>query len=156
MIRIIEAREFHLPELVKIENACILPPWSEADLRNEIGRSDGLFALALENGSDTAEGGVLGFCILRRAGDEAELYQIAVRKEARNRGVADSLMHSAIRYCRENKIGSIYLEVRKSNEAAIRLYRKHGFKNGGCRKNYYSSPVEDAVVMSLALDLDGS
>ena len=71
MIRIIEAREFHLPELVKIENACILPPWSEADLRNEIGRSDGLCPRS-ENGGDTAEGGVLGFCILRRAADEAE------------------------------------------------------------------------------------
>lgn len=153
MIRIIEARESHLPELVKIENACIAPPWSEAEILNEIGRSDGLFALALENGSDTAEGGVLGFCILRRAADEAEIYQIAVCEDARRRGVADSLMHRAVRYCRENKIGSVYLEVRKSNEAAIRLYRKHGFKNGGRRKNYYSSPVEDAVVMSLALDL---
>ncbi|NLA86564.1 MAG: ribosomal protein S18-alanine N-acetyltransferase, partial [Clostridiales bacterium] len=80
----------------------------------------------------------------------AELYQIAVREDMRRRGVADSLMAAALAYCRENHIDSLYLEVRKSNEAAIRLYQKHGFKNAGRRKNYYSNPVEDAVVMSLA------
>ena len=160
MNRIIEARETHLPELLKLENACITPSWSEGALLNEIGREDGLFALALENdetagdGCSADNGGVLGFCILRRTADEAELYQIAVREDVRRRGVADSLMRRIMRYCHENTIGSIYLEVRKSNEAAIRLYKKHGFKNAGRRKNYYSSPVEDAVMMSLALDSD--
>lgn len=152
MIRIIDAEEEHLPALLKIENACITPPWPEGALLNEIGRADGLFVLAVEDGLEPRDDGVLGFCIVRSAADEAELYQIAVREDMRRRGVADSLMRWVIRFCQENLIGSIYLEVRRSNEPAIRLYKKHGFKNAGRRKNYYSSPVEDAVVMSLALD----
>jgi len=42
----------------------------------------------------------------------------------------------------------VFLEVRKSNEAAIALYKKHGYKPVGLRKNYYTSPVEDAVIMA--------
>jgi ribosomal-protein-alanine N-acetyltransferase len=60
-------------------------------------------------------------------------------------------MTDAVRYCRSHGVASVYLEVRRSNDAAIRLYRKHGFKSEGRRKNYYSSPVEDAVIMSLML-----
>jgi ribosomal-protein-alanine acetyltransferase len=94
---------------------------------------------------------VLGFCIVRCLSGEAELYQIAVREDMRRRGIADRLMDAAEKYCRAHKVSSIYLEVRKSNAPAIRLYKKRGFKNEGRRKNYYSSPVEDAVVMSRAL-----
>ena len=166
MIRIIHAKEDHLPAVLRIENASIKPPWTEGALLGEVGRDDGLFALAIADGvfiedgvsiadGPTADdGGVLGFCIVRCAADEAELYQIAVCEGYRRHGVADSLMNAAKQFCRQNRIGSVYLEVRRSNEAAIRLYRKHGFKNQGRRKNYYSSPVEDAVLMSLALALD--
>jgi ribosomal-protein-alanine N-acetyltransferase len=157
MITIIQAEEAHIPAVLEIECEAISPPWSEGALLNEIGRDDGLFALAIENGvavenSHAIENGsVFGFCIVRCAADEAELYQIAVREEMRRCGIADLLMYEAKEYCQRNDIKSIYLEVRKSNDPAIRLYKKHGFKNEGRRKNYYSSPVEDAVMMSLAL-----
>jgi ribosomal-protein-alanine N-acetyltransferase len=145
MIRIVDATEAYLLQVLDIERASIAPPWSEGALLNEIGRSDGLFVLALEGEE------LLGFCILRRAADEAELYQIAVRERSRRQGIADALMAAAVRYCRACAAVSIYLEVRRSNGAAIRLYKKHGFKNEGRRKNYYSSPVEDAVIMALDL-----
>lgn len=148
MIEIVIAQEAHIPAVLSIENASISPPWSEGALLNEVGRDDGLFTLAVENGA------VLGFLILRRVADEAELYQIAIHEDARRRGVADILMNTAKEYCRKNNILSIYLEVRKSNEPAIRLYKKHGFKNEGRRKNYYSSPVEDAIVMAGFLAAD--
>jgi ribosomal-protein-alanine N-acetyltransferase len=164
MIKIIHAEEAHIPAVMKIEEACISPPWSEGALTNEIGRDDGLFALAICNGVDIENGrdadngaagreaAVLGFCIVRRMADEAELYQIAVRPDMRRHGIADRLMAAAESYCRAHHVRSIYLEVRRSNEPAIRLYKKHGFKNEGRRKNYYSSPVEDAVIMSRAGD----
>lgn len=145
MIDVIHAVETDIPAVLEIENEAISPPWSEGALLNEVGRTDGLFVLAVEDGA------VLGFCIVRRAADEAELYQIAVREDCRHRGIADSLMKAALGYCRENAVMSLYLEVRRSNEPAIRLYKKNGFKNEGRRKNYYSSPVEDAVIMTLSL-----
>lgn len=151
MIRVISAREEHLPQVLEIERASIFPPWSEGALLNEIGRDDGLFAVAVEAaGGDWQDCAVAGFCIVRCVADEAELYQIAVREDSRRRGIGDALMEEAIRYCRSHGVKAVYLEVRRSNEAAIRLYKKHGFKSEGRRKNYYSSPVEDAVVMVLA------
>ncbi|SHI04275.1 ribosomal-protein-alanine N-acetyltransferase [Sporobacter termitidis DSM 10068] len=150
MIRLIDAREELLPQVLGIEREAISPPWSEGALLNEIGREDGLFLLALEE-SAAADNDIAGFCILRRAADEAELYQIAVRDDCRRRGVGGALLGAALEYCRLHRVVSVYLEVRRSNDAAIRLYKKYGFKNEGRRKNYYSSPVEDAVIMSLPI-----
>ena len=155
MIRIIDATEAHLTQVMEIEREAISPPWSEGALTNEIGRSDGLFDVALEDDDGSSAGGapenskVAGFCIVRRMSDEAELYQIAVREDRRRAGIADRLLTRAIEDCRERGAVSVYLEVRRSNDAAIRLYKKHGFKSEGRRKNYYSSPVEDAVIMTL-------
>jgi len=89
----------------------------------------------------------LGFVILRRAGDEGELFQIAVDNAARRQGAADILMGAALDYASEKSLSSVFLEVRKSNEAAIGLYKKHGFEPVRRRKDYYSDPVEDAVIM---------
>lgn len=152
MIRIAEAEEKHLPQVLEIERNAISPPWSEGALLGELGRDDGLFAIAMNEADDTvANDTVVGFCIVRRAADEAELYQIAVRADFTRRGIGDALMETALSYCRKNAVLSVYLEVRRSNDGAIRLYKKHGFKNEGRRKNYYSSPVEDAVIMILTL-----
>ena len=90
---------------------------------------------------------IVGFIILRRAADEGELFQIAVDKAARRRGIADMLMSAALEYAGDNALKSLYLEVRKSNDAAIALYKKHGFKTVRHRKDYYISPIEDAVIM---------
>lgn len=148
MIELIEADEAFMPAVLEIEEAAFFPPWSEGALLNELGREDGFFGLAVDNGT------VIGFCILRSAADEAELYQIAVHDQYRRSGTADRLLEAAERWCREKGIRSVYLEVRKSNSAAIALYKKHHFKNQGRRKNYYSSPVEDAVIMALDLGLE--
>jgi ribosomal-protein-alanine N-acetyltransferase len=152
MIRILHVKEAHIAAVLAIENACFSPPWSEGALLGEVGRPDGLFTIAVEEGHDAVSSDIVGFCIVRCIAGEAEFYQLAVRGDTRRKGVADCLMRTALAYCRENRIESIYLEVRRSNEAAIRLYKKHGFKNEGRRKNYYSSPVEDAIMMSLTLD----
>lgn len=145
MIRIVEAAEEDMPKVLDIECASISPPWSEGALLGELGREDGLFVLAEEDND------IAGFCIVRYLADEAELYQIAVRPDRRRNGVGDHLMTAALDDCRKHGVLTVYLEVRRSNDAAIKLYKKYGFKTEGRRKNYYSSPVEDAVIMMLAL-----
>ena len=94
---------------------------------------------------------IVGFVILRRAADECELLQIAVDKASRRCGIAETLMEAALRWARDAGAATVFLEVRKSNNAAIMLYEKHGFKKYGARKNYYADPIEDAVVMKLSL-----
>ena len=158
MIRLITAEESYLTQVLEIEWEAISPSWSEGALLGEIGRDDGHFLLAVEDGEDLDDGPdggrVAGFSIVRRMADEAELYQIAVHEDFRRRGIADLLLGAGLRDCRDKGALSVYLEVRRSNNAAIHLYRKHGFKTEGRRKNYYSSPVEDAVLMTLDLQAE--
>jgi len=139
---IVDAGEEDIPRILEIEREAITPPWTHGALLGEIYREDSFFAVV-----KVPVSGVQGFVILRRMGDDAELLQIAVDKAMRRHGLADQLMLAALRYSRENAPGSIFLEVRKSNEAAVALYKKHGFEPVRSRKDYYSDPVEDAVVM---------
>lgn len=143
MIRIVEAEEKHISAVLEIEQEAFSPAWMEGALLNQLGREDTLFTLAVR------EEEVLGFCVLQMIADEAEIYQIAVSAQSRRRGVADMLLEAAVAHAKKSGVIAIYLEVRKSNAPAISLYKKHGFKIEGRRKNYYSSPVEDAVVMSI-------
>ena len=144
MIVIEAAAESDLQQIIEIEQEAIAPPWTHGALLGEIYREDSFFAVAR---FEPRSPPLLGFVILRRMGDDGELLQIAVDKAARRSGVADSLMAAALEFSKETSIGTIFLEVRKTNEAAVGLYKKHGFKTVRTRKDYYSDPVEDAVVM---------
>jgi ribosomal-protein-alanine N-acetyltransferase len=70
-----------------------------------------------------------------------------VRKSHRKRGVGSLLVEELIRAASEQNISALTLEVRASNTAAISLYKKHGFTAEGIRKNYYSHPTEDGIIM---------
>jgi len=72
---------------------------------------------------------------------------IAVLGEYRNRRYASRLMEVMFKMCEENKVEKIFLELRESNLLAYKLYREHGFVNMGLRKEYYTNPVENAVLM---------
>ena len=139
------AEEDDISRILEIEREAISPPWSHGGLLGEIYSNDTFFALAV------MEKTVLGFVILRCSADESELYQIAVDASHRRRGIADMLMKAAMDHSRSCGQLAIYLEVRKSNEAAMNLYKKHGFKKTGQRKGYYTEPTEDAVIMSLEI-----
>ena len=148
MIKIRDAFEADIPQILSIEHEAISPPWTHGALLSEIYNDDSFFALACEN--DEA-GSVLGFIILRCCGDEAQLLQIAVCSGSRRRGVADMLMAAALGHAAEKHSIKIFLEVRESNTAAICLYKKHGFAIVTVRKKYYTSPTENAAVMMREL-----
>ena len=165
MICITAATEDDVPRILEIEHESISPPWTHGALLGEIYREDSFFAVGrfceehrgtvLLCSGNTREPSpcapCVGFIILRRIADEGELFQIAVDKSARRGGVADMLMNAALDYASDNRLLSVYLEVRRSNDAAICLYKKHGFESVRQRKGYYNSPVEDAVVMMKLL-----
>jgi len=145
MIYIGTATEDDIPRILEIESESISPPWTHGTLLNELYREDSFFITAVENKM------VLGFAILRQAADEGELLQIAVAGTARRRGIAGALMDALLRFAEEASIITIHLEVRRSNSAAIGLYKKYAFKTIRYRKNYYDSPVEDAAVMARSM-----
>ena len=152
MIYITDATEEDLQRIIEIEKAAISPPWTHGALLGEVFRDDSFFAVARECARRAAPKvhavhPIVGFVILRQVTDEGELFQIAVDEAARRRGVADTLMEAALGYASAKALIAVYLEVRISNEAAIHLYKKYGFVSARHRKNYFDSPVEDAVVM---------
>jgi ribosomal-protein-alanine N-acetyltransferase len=93
------------------------------------------------------KGQVCGFLVVRIAGDEAEILNTAVDPAYRRKGIGTSLLEAAITAGQAHKVKSIYLEVRESNFAAISFYRQHGFEKAAERRQYYSSPAENAVLM---------
>ena len=94
---------------------------------------------------------VVGYAAVSSVLDEGSLDNIAVAPEYRRRGVGEALLQEIIRRSRERELAFLYLEVRAGNEAAIALYKKHGFVPVGCRKNYYEKPREDAILMTKVL-----
>ena len=134
-----------LPQIIIIDRESIIPSWSKEAFMYELESTNSCLNVAV------IERTIVGFCILRRLGDEAEIFRMAVYKPHRRRGVADKLMISMLSYASNNTLESVYLEVRKSNKAAIALYEKHGFKHLGTRFEYYTEPIEDAIIMECKM-----
>ena len=96
---------------------------------------------------------LLGYAGLYHAGGltSADLLTIATVPAARGRGIASLMLTELVSTAREVSCPDVLLEVRQSNEAAQRLYARHGFVPIGRRRRYYQAPPEDAVVMRLTL-----
>ena len=146
-MRIADADEAMLPQILEIERACFSDPWTPSILQSQISSPDHIFLAALE------EETVVGYAGLTYVLDEGNITNVAVAPEWRRRGIADALLRELERRARAPllKLAFLTLEVRAGNESAIALYEKHGYKPVGRRKNYYEKPVEDALLMTLEL-----
>ena len=79
--------------------------------------------------------------------EEAEVFKIAVVPELRGKGFGTKIFAELIEVCKLRGAKAITLEVRPSNTAAVKMYESFGLKSVGRRKNYYTNPVEDALIM---------
>lgn len=141
--------ECDLEEVMQIERASFVAPWSPGMFRQDLN-----FPLARCLAARWQEAGgkrLAGYIICWFVADEVHITNIAVRKDRRNRGVAGRLVEEALRMARECRMQTCTLEVRRTNEAARELYRKLGFTPRGVRPRYYSDNNEDAVIMGLDL-----
>ena len=109
--------------------------------------------LALENARTIAavdgDGTVLGYASLQTVLDEGYINNLAVLPAYRRLGIASALLEDFRRFGEAKGLAFLTLEVRASNAPAIALYAKHGYTQAGRRKNYYSHPKEDAILMTL-------
>jgi ribosomal-protein-alanine N-acetyltransferase len=94
-----------------------------------------------------------GFAIATLVLDICQFESIVVAAEFRRQGIGAALLQDVIASSRQRGATRIELEVRAGNSAAIALYERAGFLRDGLRRRYYRDPQEDAVLMSLALDL---
>jgi [ribosomal protein S18]-alanine N-acetyltransferase len=100
------------------------------------------------------DGPVIGFLIGRAVADEFEILNLAVAQSFRRQGAAKRLLETMAACLRTTGTRHAYLEVRASNQAAIALYTRHGFRPCGRRARYYEYPQEDAVVLSWDCEKD--
>lgn len=145
MITIRKIAESDLDALCELEAACFSTPWSRQSLQDEIVNPSAYFIAA------ESEGVVCGYAGLICAADEGFVTNIAVLPQYRRQGVGRALVKALADYARESHFAFITLEVRLSNMAAISLYTSLGFQEMGERKNFYTKPVESAMIMTLFL-----
>lgn len=115
--------------------------WSYNVLKQELANDNTTYIVAKENNE------VIGFAGISTCLDEATINNIVVKKSFRGRGIGGELLEALIELCADLNMKSLTLEVDVSNEPAIHLYEKFGFKNLGIRKNYYNNS-HDAFIMT--------
>lgn len=143
LIRKMEARD--VSGVAKIEQENFSMPWSEKAFMDSLSQEEALFLVAEE------EDRVLGYIGIYLSFEEGEITNVSVDSSSRNKGVGSELVEQLKKEAQARGTEKIFLEVRVSNEPAIRLYEKQGFEQVGCRKNFYEKPREDAWVMMCSL-----
>jgi ribosomal-protein-alanine N-acetyltransferase len=142
----IEFRKLKLRDLnavEDIERTSYPTPWSRSMFAGELAKPSSICLGAVE--SDKEE--LVGYLIISRYVDAWHVMNIAVAPEYRRRGIARSLMERLFEVTARDARRGYTLEVRVSNEAAIRLYEELGFKSRGIRRGYYTDNREDALIM---------
>lgn len=126
--------------LSEIEKNSFTDPWTADGLAAALDDRMGIFLAAFDG--DSAVGYIIGSC----DGFSGYIEKIAVDENCRRRGIGRLLLES-FRKAMPEAAESISLEVRASNEAAVKMYKGFGFEQAGVRKGFYSSPKEDGIVM---------
>ena len=143
-VRIEPIAERHLLGIAELERVIFAEPWSREAL-SLLTSPNAFGAICLLDGEPVAYGGVL------IAVDEGQITNIAVREDCRQRGLGHAVMQELEREARARGLVQLSLEVRVSNLPALSLYESQGFRTVGCRRNFYSHPKEDALVMIKTL-----
>ena len=132
-----------LDALVEIDATWNPTSWSErlfnVELANPASRVRGIFY------RDQLIGYVIAHVVL----DEAHIVSLGIRPEFRGQGMGRALLNDLLRVCQLERIQNVTLQVRVSNQAALKLYQRAGFRMVGVRKHYYSDNLEDALTMHL-------
>ncbi|MBR6119787.1 MAG: ribosomal protein S18-alanine N-acetyltransferase [Oscillospiraceae bacterium] len=139
-------RPAHIGAIAALEAAHFSAPWDEASIRAELENPLALWLAAVDE-----SGAVLGYVGSQSCFEDADILNVCVAPEARRRGLAEALMRELETRLIPKGIEKITLEVRASNEPAIRLYEKLGYSQVGTRKNYYEKPREDALILQKSL-----
>lgn len=143
MIREMSAEDVR--EVLDIEKASYTMPWSETSFLSEIYSRHSITRVAEFNEK------IVSYICVKKVADEGHLLNLAVHPDYRGRGIARMLFNDAVEDLQDGNCRFLYLEVRVSNNAAIKMYTDLNFKVVGTRKDYYIRPTENALIMMLEL-----
>jgi ribosomal-protein-alanine N-acetyltransferase len=130
--------------ILVVERASFTNPWTREMYLAELDHDGVAFFFVARN----PEGQIVGFCSYWRILDEFHINNLAVLPDYRRQGIASALLARVLAEGAVVGIRRATLEVRRSNDSARRLYERFGFATIGVRRAYYTSPVEDAIVLS--------
>lgn len=133
-----------MPAVAAIEDASFADPWSAREFSSVLAVDHSIFLIAESSGE------IVGYVVAISVLDEAEILNVAVSPSRRGEGIGGVLLDAALAQVESRGAESVFLEVRVSNVAAMALYQSRRFAEISKRKNYYRTPVEDAVVMRRA------
>ena len=135
-----------LPMVMAIERNAYQYPWSEGIFHDCL--HVGYCCWLIEEQKQ-----VRGYGIMSVAVEEAHILNLCVQRSYQNQGLGARILRKLIDIARQHKAQMVFLEVRPSNEAALKLYNGIGFNEIGMRKSYYpaKSGREDAMILALQL-----
>ena len=145
------ATDRDLPDILRIEEACFSAPWTRKMLETELsGNPFAHFRVAKRVSPDeVGHVSIIGYLCFWVVFEEVRLMNLAVIESMRHRGIARSMVSTALQTGLSQSAHRAVLEVRASNQAAQRLYEGFGFSQTAIRPKYYTNPEEDAVLMEL-------
>ncbi len=126
-----------------VEKTCFSTPWSLEAFQKDLENKNAVYFCIEEDGN------VVGYVGMWNISGEGNINNVAVLPAHRRKGYGKLLLSHLITYAKEHQLSFLTLEVRVSNEGAIRLYESCGFVAVGRRKKYYDNR-EDAILMTLA------
>ena len=145
-----------LPRVREIEELSFSLPWPERSFRYELTENKAARCWVTDATEAEGNSSLAAMLVLWKIVDEAHIGTIAVHPNFRRQGLGSTLLAHALLAAAQEGIRSAYLEVRRSNLAALQLYSKFGFEVTGVRQKYYQDNMEDALLLNLEnLDLDG-
>jgi len=151
------AGERDLAGVLEVDEASFTRPWTRAMYTAEFLNRDTSRLYVLR----TSEFVVAGYCAAWFVLEEVHINNLAVRPQCRRRGFGGALLQHVLAEAARAGARRATLEVRRSNENARRLYERFGFRIAGVRRDYYSHPTEDALILwrediaGLANDAEG-
>lgn len=144
-IEIVKAKVSDIKRIIEIEELSYSDPWPR-----EIFMVDYLFNSSSEYFVAKMQGKIVGFIGIWYEGKKLHVINVAVHPDERGKGIGTNLLLFAINLAKELGYEAVYLEARKSNVSAQRLYRKLGFKEKEELKGYYQDG-EDGIRMELSV-----
>ncbi len=131
----------HIEQIAELEKLCFSDPWSVKSISTELSNPLSLWIVAMD-GENLA-----GYVGSQSVMGWADMMNLAVHPDYRRMGVGENLIAYLVSGLKEKDVTCLTLEVRASNEPAIRLYTKLGFTEVGRRPGYYHNPKEDALIL---------
>lgn len=136
----------HLPQIAELDQVCLGGLWTVEGYKRELeSPNSSLIALSIPDNLKSEK--IIGYGCFWAILEEAHITLIAIHPDYQGRGLGQLLLYALLKDAVERQLERATLEVRASNQVALSLYQKFGFKIAGRRKKYYQQTGEDALIL---------